>query len=133
MKLINKNTDYAIKALCFIAKQKGIISVGELSKRLSIPRPFLRRILQMLNKADILTSYKGKKGGFKLCRDSKDIYVKELIEIFQGPLLLSNCFIGNKLCYDFKSCPLRKKIKKIERDIIKKIQKLTIASLIGNI
>ena len=55
MKLITRDTDYAIRALCFIARfKKKIVSVSELVKVLKIPRPFLRKILQTLNKKRIL-------------------------------------------------------------------------------
>ena len=65
MKLITRDTDYALRALCFIAKhKKEIISVDRLAEESKIPRPFLRKILQKLNRAGILKSYKGQGGGF---------------------------------------------------------------------
>ena len=64
MKLITKDTDYALKALCYIAKSsKEIISVKELVKCLDVPNPFLRKVLQVLNRHKLLRSYKGKGGG----------------------------------------------------------------------
>ena len=58
MKLITRNTDYAIRALCFIArKKKQVVSVKELVSKLRIPKPFLRKISQRLNKERILVSY----------------------------------------------------------------------------
>ena len=73
MKLITRDTDYAIRALCCIAKRKEtIISVDKLVKQLRIPRPFSRKILQTLNKRKILRSYKGTSGGshWLFCRTS---------------------------------------------------------------
>ena len=59
MKLITRNTDYAIRALCYIAEQKQeVISADRLVKSLEIPRPFLRKILQTLTKAGLLNSSK---------------------------------------------------------------------------
>ncbi|MEK6867744.1 MAG: Rrf2 family transcriptional regulator, partial [Nanoarchaeota archaeon] len=60
MRLITRNTDYAMKALCFIAqnnKKKETIPVHELARNLNIPKPFLRKILQVLNKKGLLKSY----------------------------------------------------------------------------
>ena len=66
MKLITRDTDYAVRALCFIGqRQKRLISASELVANLKIPRPFLRKILQTLNREGILNSYKGKGGGFE--------------------------------------------------------------------
>ena len=51
MKLITRDTDYAIRALCCIAGSgKKELSVRDLTDRLAMQRPFLRKILQKLNK-----------------------------------------------------------------------------------
>jgi len=59
MKLITRNTDYALRALCYISKNKNIVTVDELVERLGVPRSFMRKILQQLNKKMILVSFKG--------------------------------------------------------------------------
>jgi len=89
LKLITRNTDYAIRALCYIATHKAdVVSVKELVRCLKIPRPFLRKILQGLNKKGILRSYKGKGGGFVLAVGPEKIFIGDLIRIFQGPIKL---------------------------------------------
>jgi hypothetical protein len=77
MKLINRDTDYALRAMSFIVKyNKKIVSVAELVKSLKIPQPFLRKILQKLNKQGILKSYKGKDGGFLLAKPANKIFIR---------------------------------------------------------
>ena len=62
MKLITRDTDYAIRALCFIAKEQDTISVAQLVNRMRMPRSFLRKLLQVLSSKGILVSIKGKGG-----------------------------------------------------------------------
>ena len=120
MKLITRNTDYALRALCFIAKNKErIISVAELVKELKIPQPFLRKVLQVLNRKKILKSHKGKGGGFMLAFPVQKIFLVDLIEIFQGSLRLNECFFKKMACPNRKTCALKKKIDSIERYVIK--------------
>jgi Rrf2 family protein len=133
MKLITKNTDYAMRALCYIARQRHAekaVTVGELSRKLKIPLPFLRKILQMLHRKRILKAYKGNKGGFLLARPAEKIYLIELIEIFQGPIELSQCFIRKRLCPDRATCLLRKKIAQMEKYLIGELKAITIKSLL---
>lgn len=130
MKLINRDTDYAVKALMHIAKNSERMSVSELAPKLDIPRPFLRKIFQILNKENILNSYKGKGGGFKLAKPSKDIYLKDLIKIFQGPIKLKECIFNQKICPDIRTCPLRKKISEIEKYVISELESVTLATLL---
>ena len=41
MKLVTRNTDYSVRALCFMAEyREKIISVSELARELRIPSPF---------------------------------------------------------------------------------------------
>ena len=67
MKLINRDTDYAVRALSYILRRKDkIVTAAELVRELDMPRPFLRKILQSLNKNGFLKSQRGKGGGFIL-------------------------------------------------------------------
>ena len=133
MKLINRNTDYAVRALCFIAeKKKDIISVSELVKVLKIPRPFLRKILQILNKNGILKSYKGKGGGFELALPPSKIFLVDLIKIFQRPLKLNECIFKKKVCPDIRICLLKQKLSEIEKYVVKELKSVTLESLVNH-
>ena len=131
MKLITRDTDYALRAICFIAKsKKKIISVSELVKELKIPRPFLRKLLQVLNKKGILKSHKGQGGGFQLNGPANKIFLVDLIVIFQGPLKLNECFFKKLRCPNINSCSLRKKIEGIENYVVRELKTITINSLL---
>lgn len=131
MKLITRDTDYAIRALCLIAKNKNkLIITTDLVKKTKIPRPFLRKILQILNKNGILNSYKGSGGGFVLAILPERIYLIDLIKIFQGPLQLNECLFKKKICPNRRACILRKKINAIEEQTISQLKNITIGSLL---
>ena len=132
MKLITRNTDYAVRALASMAeKGDSVTSVGELSGELKIPRPFLRKILQILNKRGLLRSYKGKGGGFSLARSPEDIFLTELMEIFQGPVKINECFTRKALCHNVRTCVLKGKIDDIESRVIRELKSITVKSLIN--
>lgn len=134
MKLITRDTDYAIRAICFMAEnKKEITSVSELVEKHKIPRPFLRKILQTLNKRGVLVSFKGKSGGFKLKRRPNKIFITDLMEIFQGPVKLNKCIFKKKLCSSVDKCILRKKIGEIEQRVISELRLITVASLIRTV
>ncbi len=130
MKLITRDTDYALRALCFIAKQdKKVVSVRELVKVLKVPRPFLRRLLQQLAKNRILISSKGQGGGFSLGLPAGSIYLTDLMRIFQGPLKINECFLKKKICPNIKVCRLKKKIDEIEKMVIGELRSINIAGI----
>lgn len=129
MKLITRNTDYALRAICYISKNKNIVTVDELVKRLGVPRPFMRKILQQLNKKRILVSSKGQGGGFKLKLLPEEIHIVKIMRIFQGPVGLNGCFLKKDICPNRGKCVLRKKLNSIEENVFKQLKEITIASL----
>ena len=133
MKLITRNTDYAVRVLCYITKNKDknkVISARDMVRELNMPRPFLRKILQILQKRGILNSFKGQGGGFSLAVLPKDIYLVDLIEIFQGPIKLNECILKKNICPDRSSCTLKFKIDKIEKNVLSDLKSITIESLL---
>lgn len=133
MKLVTRDTDYAVRALCYIAaKKSGLVSVTELVTELKIPRPFLRKILQVLGKSGIVRSTKGVGGGFELGLPVSKIKLSRLIEIFQGPVEMSDCLFKKKICPNRSTCPLRKKIDGIGKYVQDQLNDITIGSLLGN-
>jgi Rrf2 family protein len=131
MKLITRDTDYALRAICAIAKgKKEVVSVSQLVRQLRMPRPFLRKLLQRLNKEGILTSYKGQGGGFMLARPARKIYLIDLINIFHGQFQLNECLFKKTNCPQTRTCALRKRIGLIEQHVISELKKITIASLL---
>ena len=131
MKLITRDTDYAVRALVFIAQQsKDIISVRHLVEKLKIPKPFLRKILQVLNKERLLRSYKGQGGGFTLALAPNRIFLSDLIEIFQGPMKLDECFFKKRYCPNIKNCRLHKRLERIQRYVIHELKNITLATLL---
>jgi len=130
MKLITRNTDYALRALCYMSKHQFVVSVDELVSKLGVPRPFMRKILQQLNKEKILESYKGQGGGFKLRKPPEKIYMLEIIRVFQGNAGLNDCFLKKDICPNRGRCVLRKKVGAIEDSVFKQLNAINIASLI---
>ena len=131
MKLITRDTDYSVRALCFIARKKDeLVPVTELVKMLGVPRPFLRKILQMLTKTGILKSHKGLGGGFRLARRPGEIFLVDLMKTFQGPMKLNECFLKKSICPKRRYCCLRKKIDKIEKGVLDELETITIEGLI---
>ena len=134
MKLMTRNTDYAVRAVCYMAKKpQGVISVTELVKKLKIPRPFLRKILQMLTKSGLAKSYRGIGGGFALAVSPGEIFLADLMKVFQGQVSLNECIFKKKVCPHKKTCPLKRRIDAIELRAQEEIGSITILSLMEGV
>lgn len=133
MKLITRNTDYAMRALCYMTSQKkDSVSATELVEALAIPRPFLRKILQILTAEGMLDSCRGQGGGFALSRSPEKIFITDLIRIFQNSIQLNECVFKKKLCPNRVTCMLKKEIDQIEKSVTGRLSQISIASLVAN-
>ena len=129
MKFITRDMDYAMRALCVIAHQKEMLCVDDLVKETRITRPFLRKILQILNRHKLIKSYRGRGGGFVLLKKLKDISLLDIIRIFKKDVVLSDHTFKKSKCPKVKECILKKEMDKIENYIISKFDSIKMQAL----
>ncbi|MBD3380082.1 MAG: Rrf2 family transcriptional regulator [Candidatus Omnitrophica bacterium] len=131
MNLLNKNTDYAVRAIVYLAGRKeSVVSSREISERQDIPLHFVRRILQDLVREGYLVSREGAGGGVRLVKKPGDISVSELIELYQGDIQISECMFRKRVCPNRSTCPLRKRLKKIEKKLADEFRNITVRDLL---
>ena len=131
MKLLTKNTDYAVRALIYLARSDDeYVPSREISREDKIPLQYLRRILQELRKEGLVETREGVNGGHRLKVEPEIIKLTRLIEIFQGEIELVECMFRKQICHNRKKCVLRKKMKEIERMVVAELEDVTIGSLV---
>ncbi len=134
MKVLTKKTDYAIRALLMLAAKKGnYVSTKTISAEQDIPYQFLRGVLQEMIRHGLITSKEGVQGGFMLEKDPDEISVKQVMEIFQGEVQVSECMFRKQICANRSHCVLRHEIMRIEQVVNDEFQKITIGGLLGKL
>lgn len=134
MKLITKNTDYAVRALiCLARRGEEFVSSREIAEREKIPLSFLRRILQRLAREKLIETREGAAGGVRLAIDPDRIELTRLIEIFQGEISLVECLFRKQLCPNRSRCVLRARLKKIEGLVLSELAGVTVGGLVKDI
>lgn len=94
---VTAKSDYALRALVELAAaQRGDadgdprdtpISAEELGRLQDIPHGFLQAILSDLRRAGIVSSRRGKTGGWFLSKDAEAITVADVLRAVDGPLV----------------------------------------------
>jgi Rrf2 family protein len=79
---------YALKALTHLAEayDRGLVRIHEIAEEEEIPEKFLEGILVTLKNARIVTSRRGREGGYRLRRPPAEIQLGEVVRIVDGPL-----------------------------------------------
>jgi len=97
---ISRKSDYALRAVLYIARQTNDkrSSINAIAESERVPRDFLAKILKELTRAEILKSYQGVHGGYQLSRPAAQISVLDVIEAMDGPLGVNLCVRGETGC-----------------------------------
>jgi Rrf2 family transcriptional regulator, iron-sulfur cluster assembly transcription factor len=130
---INRQTDYAIRVVLALAKQaQGTrLSSAEIRHEMLIPQAFLARIVAQLATVGLVKTYAGRDGGLQLPRPAKEIALRDVVEAFEGPILLSECLQakGEDDCPFQANCPVRAKWGRIQVAMLREMASISFADL----
>ena len=136
--MLSKKTQYALKALGYLAAKygQGPVLISEISIQKNIPIKFLETILLELKQNNILDSKKGKGGGYYLIQSPKKTTLAQAIRLVGGPIALLPCVSINfyEKCKDCDelTCGLNKAMAQTRDATLKILEKKTIAELIDS-
>ncbi len=123
--MLSNTCKYAVRAIVYLAmKDNGTDKIGikQISSDLSIPTPFLGKILQILAKHKMLSSTKGPHGGFGITANTRNVTLFDIVQLFDGEDVFNECIIGMKFCCnnedDTEGCPFHKKSGPIRVDLL---------------
>ena len=132
--MFSNSTKYAIRTILFLAKT-GVhrkCTVEEIATALEIPRPYLSKILQQLSKDHIISSTKGRGGGFYLSEDNFRRPLMDIIICIEGHNVLDNCLLGLPECSENNPCLLHSDYKEFRKNLQRIISEESIKSLLAN-
>ena len=83
---ISTKSKYGLRAVLALAENEGqgLLQIREIARMKNIPRQYLEQIFNLLGKARIIRSVRGKNGGYELARHSREILASEIIAILEG-------------------------------------------------
>ena len=99
---------YAIRAMTRLAMIRpfGYVLLDDLCRGTDLPRHFVAKIFQQLVREGLLTSAKGRGGGFALSRRPADICLYDIVAVIDGIEQFEQCVVGLTRCDATQPCPL---------------------------
>jgi len=134
--MLSKKCQYAIHALIYLAENQDreTLLIQEISDGKNIPKKFLEAILLELKKAGMLSSKKGKGGGYYLLQPPDKIKVLDVVRLFDGAVAMLPCVSLNfyescGFCENEKKCTINLLFKQVRDATLKILSGNTIADL----
>ena len=129
--LISRTSQYAIQALIYIAlKETGTpILSREVAEQLGVPSAYLAKIMQALCKGGLLSSFRGRLGGFSLRESSEKVDLMRILLITEGADFTKDCVLGLKVCSEETACPMHQQWLPIKTEILAMLNNQNLANL----
>ncbi len=127
--MFSKSCKYAIRAVLFLAiytSELHKMGVDDLSLKLDAPKPFLAKILQQLTRNGLISSQKGRNGGFFLSEQNRKSNLLAVIESIDGPRVFKECVLGLAECSNDHPCPYHHHVRKYRDQFLILVQEETI-------
>lgn len=137
--MITQKMKYALKALIVLADEKAeegrALSIEEIAKRSGTPKRFLEQILLEIRNAGIVSSIRGRSGGYVLDKDPATVQLSELLRLIDGPMAPLPCLSRRHYarcedCTDEETCRIRRVFAEVFWSYLVLIESLTLADLV---
>jgi Rrf2 family protein len=135
---LSRRGEYALRAVRNLAARHGgePVATKTLADQEKIPRKFLEQVLLSLRNSGLLTSVRGKEGGYVLRKPPREIRLGDVIRSVDGPLAPVGCASRTqpRVCRDCpyppESCFLRAVMLEVRDSISSVMDRITLADLV---
>jgi Rrf2 family protein len=136
--MITHKTKYALKALIALADERSAngaaLRIEQIAERSGAPKRFLEHILLDLKRACIISSRRGRHGGYELIKDPRSVSLAGVLRLIDGPLAPLPCLSRRAYqpcddCDDEKTCRVRSLFSDYYTAYVLMIESLTLADL----
>ena len=131
---ISKNGQYALLSVADLALHDDAHqSIAQIAQRQNIDPRYLGQIFFALKNAGVISSVRGKGGGYLLARPAEHISAGEVVRALEGDLIPTQCCVedaGTQNCEAFDECLTRSLWQAISYEINSTLDGMTIADIV---
>ena len=138
--MITQKMKYALKAMLVLGDEAAqpnpeALTIEKIARRSDTPKRFLEQILLELRNAGMVSSIRGRSGGYLLIKRPSDISISELLRLIDGPIAPLPCLSRRAYqrcedCRDEASCRIRKVFAEIFWSYLILIESLTLEDML---
>jgi FeS assembly SUF system regulator len=129
---ISRLTDYATVLLAALAGEPARVQTATaLAEQTHIAPPTVSKLLKQLQRAGLVTSTRGLRGGYQLSRPATQISAAAILDALEGPLALTDCAAGHGNCEIEESCRVSRVWQRLNLAIRRALYDVSLAQLAG--
>lgn len=129
--MISKTALHTLKAVVALAERPGEYhGAAHIATQIGAPQNYLGKLLQGLVQTGIVTSQKGKGGGFCLARKPADITFFDVVEPVDHVTRWEGCFMGRASCDAANPCAVHHEWAAIRQAYLTMLKDSTLADVV---
>src|ERR1700742_4268332 len=129
---MGKMTDYATVVLASLAQEPAVHRAAtELVERTRLSRPTVSKVLKGLQRAGMVISSRGAQGGYRLARAPQQITAAQILDVFEGPIAITECSGASSLCGIERQCRVGGAWQRVNAAIRRALEDVTLRQLAG--
>lgn len=133
---LSAQEEYGLRCLLQLAPlgEGEFLTLAQIAEREGISTANAGKLLWILNKAGLVTSIRGTKGGYRLARPASEIHLNEIIKVLDDDVLAGHCksYTGVlDACVHTGDCGIRPVIVGLHEVVQHALGSITLAQLIG--
>lgn len=130
---INRQTDYAVRVILALATHEMGVRLPSpaIQEEMLIPKSYMSRIVAQLANNGLVKTFAGRDGGLQLSRSADKITLKDVVEAFEGPFLLSECMQvkSEDDCPFLNECHVRTKWSRVQIAMLREMASINFYDL----
>ena len=134
--MISNSAKYAIKAIIYLglhsSKSKKILT-REMFDEIQVSESYLAKILQELARHGIISSTKGRNGGFYLSEENLENSLMDVVRVVDGDQSVDSCLLGISNCNLDNPCALHDTVGKGKTEFNRKLENALIKEVISKL
>ena len=130
--MLSKSSKYAIRAVLYLSlnsNEEKKYSPKKIGTAIAIPVPFLAKTLQELTRRKLISSVKGRNGGFYLTEENRHNTLISIVDSIDGVQKFQECILGLPVCSNENPCSLHHTITPLKQKFIEELTFKTIDDL----
>ncbi len=128
---LTRAADYAVRVMIHLATLPADerVLLPDLAQAASAPESFLSKVMQALARKELISSRRGKRGGFAILPRGREATMREVIEAIDGPICLNVCLNGGKDCERKSWCPAHPVWARAQRAMVDVLMSVTVSAM----
>jgi Rrf2 family protein len=134
---ISAQEEYGLRCLLQLARaetQRESLTLGQIAALEGISVANAGKLMWILNKAGLVQSQRGTKGGYRLSRPAADIHLNEVISVLDDERVETHCksYAGVlESCVHTGDCGIRPVIVELHQIVDNALSEITLSQLLG--